>query len=128
MLKLKKVGKTIRPFRYDLNQIPYDYTVKLTNRFKGLDLIDRMPNELWTEVRGIVQETGIKTIPKKKKCKKVKWLPEEALQIAVKRREVKSKGKKERYTHLFSFQSERKAMPKNAQTTIQLHSSHTLVK
>ena len=100
MLKLKKVGKTIRPFRYDLNQIPYDYTVKLTNRFKGLDLIDRMPNELWTEVRGIVQETGIKTIPKKKKCKKVKWLPEEALQIAVKRREAKSKGEKEKYTNL----------------------------
>ena len=99
-LKLKKVGKTTRPFRYDLNQIPYDYTVEVRNRFKGLDLIDRVPNELWTEVRDIVQETGIKTIPKKKKCKKAKWLSEEALQIAVKRREVKSKGEKERYTHL----------------------------
>ena len=102
--------------------------MEVTNRFKGLDLIDRMPNEVGTEVHDIVQETGIKTIPKKKKCKKLKWLSKEALQIAVKRREVKSKGKKERYTHLFSFQSERKAMPKNAQTTTQLHSSHTLVK
>ena len=71
-LKLKKVGKTTRPFRYDLNQIPYDYTVEVRNRFKGLDLIDRVPDELWTEVRDIVQETGIKTIPKKKKCKKAK--------------------------------------------------------
>ena len=95
-----KVGKTTRPFRYDLNQIPYDYTVEVRNRFKGLDLIDRVPNELWTEVRDIVQETGIKTIPKKKKCKKAKWLCEEALQIAVKRREAKSKGEKERYTHV----------------------------
>ena len=104
-LKLKKVGKTTRPFRYDLNQIPYDYTVEVTNRFKGLDLIDRMPDELWMEVHDIVQETGIKTIPKKKKCKKAKWLSEEALQIAVKRREVKSKGEKERYRHLnTSFQ------------------------
>ena len=92
--------KTTRPFRYDLNQIPYDYTVEVRNRFKGLDLIDRVPEELWTEVHDIVQETGIKTIPKKKKCKKAKWLSEEALQIAVKRREVKSKGEKERYTHL----------------------------
>ena len=99
-LKLKKVGKTTIPFRYDLNQIPYDYTVEVTNRFKGLDLIDRVPEELWTEVRDIVQETGIKTIPEKKKCKKAKWLSEEALQIAEKRREVKGKGKKERYTHL----------------------------
>ena len=99
-LKLKKVGKTSRPFRYDLNQIAYDYTLEVTNRFKGVDLIDRVPDELWTEVRDIVQETGIKTIPRKKKCKKAKWLPEEALQIAVKRREVKSKGEKERYTHL----------------------------
>ena len=97
---MKKVGKTTRPFRYDLNQIPYDYTVKLTNRFKGLDLIDRGPDELWTEVHDIVQETGIKIIPKKKKCKKAKWLSEEALQIVVKRREVKSKGEKERYSHL----------------------------
>ena len=89
---MNKVGKTSRPFRYDLNQIPYDYTVQVTNRFKGLDLIDRVPDELWTEVCDIVQETRIKTIPKKKKCKKAKWLSEEALEIAVKRREVKSKG------------------------------------
>ena len=91
-LKLKKVGKTISPFRYNLNQIPYDYTVEVRNRFKGLDLIERVPDELWMEVRKNVQETGIKTIPKKKKCKKAKWLSEEALQIAVKRREVKSIG------------------------------------
>ena len=91
-LKLKKVGKTTRPFRYDLNQIPYDCTVEVRNRFKGLDLIDRMPEELWMEVRDIVQETGIKITPKKKKCKKAKWLSEEALQIVVKRREAKSKG------------------------------------
>ena len=95
-LKLKKVGKTTRPLRYDINQILYDYTVEVRNRFKGLDLIDRVPNELWSEVRDIVQEIGIKNIPKKKKCKKAKWLSEEALQIAVKRREVKSKGEKER--------------------------------
>ena len=88
---LKKMGKTTSPFRYDLNQIPYDYTVEMRNRFKGLDLIDRVPDELWTEVCDIVQETGIKTIPKKNKCKKAKWLSEEALHIAVKRREVKSK-------------------------------------
>uniref|UniRef100_A0A4W2DNA5 RNA-directed DNA polymerase n=1 Tax=Bos indicus x Bos taurus TaxID=30522 RepID=A0A4W2DNA5_BOBOX len=99
-LKLKKVGETTRPFRYDLNQIPYDYTVEVRNRFKGLDLIDRVPDELWTEVRDIVQETGIKTIPMEKKCKKAKWLSGEALQIAVKRREAKSKGEKERYKHL----------------------------
>ena len=97
---MKKVGKTTRPFRYDLNQLPYSYTVEVTSRFKGLDLIDRVPEELWTEVHDIVQETGIKTIPKKKKCKKPKWLSEEALQIAMKRREVKSKEEKERYTHL----------------------------
>ena len=89
-LKFKKLEKTTRPFRYDLNQIPYDYTVEVRNRFKGLDLIDRVPDELWMEVRDIVQETGIKTIPNKKKCKKAKWLSEEALQITVKRREVKS--------------------------------------
>ena len=88
---IKKVGKTSRPFRYDLNQIPYDYTVEVRNRFKGLDLIDRVSDELWTEVRDIVHETGIKTIPMEKKCKKGKWLSEEVLQIAVKRREVKSK-------------------------------------
>ena len=98
-LKLKKVGKAMRPFKYDLNQIPYDYTVKVRNRFKGLDLINRVPDELWTEVRDIVQETGIKTIPMEKKCKKAKWLSGEALQIAVKRRETKSKGERERYTH-----------------------------
>ena len=99
-LKLKKAGETIKPFRYDLNQIPYDYRVQVRNRFKGLDLIDRVPEELWTEVRDTVQQTVIKTILKKKKCKKEKWLSEEALQTAVKRREVKSKGVKERYTHL----------------------------
>ena len=97
---MKKVGKTTRQFRYDLNQIPYDYTVEVRNRFKGLDLIDRVPDELWAEVHDIVQETGIKTIPMEKKCKKAKWLSEEALQIAVKRREAKSKGEKERYSHL----------------------------
>ena len=86
---MKKVGKTTRPFRYDLNQIPYDYTVEVTNRFKGLDLIDRVSEELWTEVRDIVQEAVIKTIPKKKKCKKAKWLSEEALQIAEKKRKKK---------------------------------------
>ena len=97
---MKKVRKTIRPLGYDLNQIPFDYTVEVRNKFKGLDLINVVPDELWTEVRDIVQETGIKTIPMEKKCKKVKRLPWEALQIAVKRREVKSKGEKERYKHL----------------------------
>ena len=87
-----KVGETTRPFRYDLNQIPYIYTVEVTNRFKGLDLIDRVPEELWMEVCDIVQESVIKTIPKKKKYKKAKWLSEEALQIAMKRREAKGKG------------------------------------
>ena len=91
-LKLKKEGKTTRPFRYDLNKIPYDYTVEVRNRFKGLDLIDRVPEELWMEVRDIVQKTGIKTIPRKRNAKKAKWLSGEDLQIAVKRREVKSKG------------------------------------
>ena len=91
---MKKVGKTTRPFRYDLNQIPYDYPVEVTNRFKELDLIDTVPEELWTEVRDILQEAGIKTIPKKKKCKKAKWLSEETLQIAEKRREAKGKGQK----------------------------------
>ena len=98
-LKLKKVGKTTRPFRYDLNQIPYDYTVEVRNRFKGLDLLDRVPDELWNEVRDIVQETGIKTIPVEKKCKTAKWLSEETLQRAVKRK-VKGRGEEERYTHL----------------------------
>ena len=89
---MKKVGKTTKPFRYDLSQITYDYTVELRNRFKGLHLIDRVSDELWMEVHDIVQETRSKTIPKKKKCKKAKWLSGEALQIAVKRREAKSKG------------------------------------
>ena len=93
---MKKVGKTTRPFRYDLNQIPYDYTVEATNRFKGLDLIDRVPEELWAEVCDIVQETGIKTILMEKKCKKTKWLSEEALQIAEERTEMKGKGETER--------------------------------
>ena len=96
----KKVEKTTTPFRYDLNKIPYDYTVEVTNRLKELDVLDRMHDELWSEVHDNVPETGMKTIPKKKKCKKAKWLPEEALQIAVKRREMKSKGEKERYKHL----------------------------
>ena len=104
---MKKVGKTTRRFRYEFNQIPYDYTVEVRNLFKGLDLIDRLPDELWMEVRDIVQETGIKTIPMEKKCKKAKWLSEEALQIAVKRREVKGKGEEERYMHL-------NAVPKNS--------------
>ena len=91
---MKKVGKTTRPFRYDLYQIPYDYTVEVGNRFKGLDLIDRVPDELWNEVRDTVQETGNKIIPMEKKCKKAKWLSREALQIAVKRREVKAKEKR----------------------------------
>ena len=97
---MKKVGKTARPFRYDFNQIPYDYTVEVRNRFKGLDLIDRVPDELWNEVCDIVQETGIKTILMEKKYKKAKWLSGEVLQIAVKRREAKSKGETERYKHL----------------------------
>ena len=98
-LKLKKVEKTTRPFRCDLNQIPYDYTVEVRNRFKGLDLTDRVFDELWMEVRGTVLETDQNHL-QKKKCKKAKWLSEEALQITVKRREAKSKGEKERYTHL----------------------------
>ena len=97
---MKKVGKTTRPFRYDLNQFPYDYTVEVTNRFKGLDLIDREPEELWTEFLNTEQEAVTKTIPKKKKCKKAKWLSEEALQIADKRREGKGKGEREIYTEL----------------------------
>ena len=104
---MKKVGKTTKPFRYDLNQIPYDYTVEVRNRFKGLHLIDRVPEELWTEVCDIVQEAVIKTIPKKKKCKKAERVSEEGLQIAEKRREAKGKGEKERYTHL-------NAVPKNS--------------
>ena len=99
-LKLMKVGKTAGPFRYNLNQIPYDYTVEVRNRFKGLDLVDRVPEELWMEVRDTVQEAMIKSTPKKKKCKKAKRLSEEDLQTAVKRREEKGKREKERYTHL----------------------------
>ena len=97
---MKKVGKTTRPFRYDLNQIPYEYTVEVRNRFNGLDLIDRVPEELWMEVHDIVQETVIKIIPKEKKCKKAKWLSEESLQIAEKKRKAKGRGEKERYAHL----------------------------
>jgi len=97
---LKKVGKTIRSFRYDLNQIPYDYTVEVTNKFKGLNLIDKVPEELWMDVRDIVQEAAIKNIPKEKKCQKAKWLSEKALQIAEKRREAESKGEMGKYTHL----------------------------
>ena len=100
ILKLKKVRKTTRTFRNDLNKIPYNYIVEVTNRFKGLNLIDGVPEELWMEVRDIVQEAVIKTIPKKKEFKKAIWLSEEALQIAEKRREVKGKVEKERYTHL----------------------------
>ena len=95
---MKRVGKTTRPFRYGLNQIPYDYTVEVRNRFKGLDLIDRVPEELWIEVHNTVQETVTKTIPKKKKCKKAKWFYEEPLQRAEERRDAKCKGERERYT------------------------------
>ena len=91
---MKKTGKTTRPFRYDLNRIPYEYTVEVRNRIKGLDLIDRVPDELWTEVCDIVQKTGSKTMPKKNKCRKAKWLSEEALQIAEKRREAKATEKR----------------------------------
>ena len=104
---MKKVGKTTRPPRYDLNQIPYDYTVEVTQRFKGLDLIDRVLEELCMEVRDIVQEAVIKTIPQKKKCKKPKWLSEETLQIAAKRRERKAKEKRKIY--LFEYR-----VPKNS--------------
>ena len=97
---MKKVKKTTRLFRYDLNQIPYDNTVEVRNRFKGLDLVDRVPKELWTGVCDIVQEVVTKTIPKKKRCRKAKWLSDEALQRAVKRREAKGKGEKERHFHL----------------------------
>ena len=100
---MKKVGKTTRPFKYGLNQIPNNYRVEVRNRFKGLDLRDRVPDERWVEVCDIVQETGIKTISMEKKCKRAKWLPEEALQIAVKRREAKSKREKERYKHLNAY-------------------------
>ena len=107
-LKLKKVGKTTRPLRYDLNQIPYDYTVEVRNRFKGLDLIDRVPDERCTEVGDIVQETGIKNIPMEKQCKKAKWLCEEALQVTVKRREEK---KQRRRGKIYPFES---TVPKNS--------------
>ena len=105
---MKKVEKTTRPFRYELNQIPHDYTVEVRNRFKGLDLIDRVPDELWIEIHDIVQETGIKTIPKRKKCKKAKWLSEEALQIAVKRREAE---KQRRKGNIYPFECR---VPKNS--------------
>ena len=94
---MKKVGKTARPFRYDLNQIPYDYTVEVRNRFKGLDLIDRVPDELWNEVRDIVQKTGSKAIPMEKKCKKAKWLSGEALQTTEKKRSEKQRRKGKTY-------------------------------
>ena len=97
---MKKLGKTTGPFRYDLNQVPYDYTVEVMNRFKKLDLVERVPEELRTEVCNIVQEAVTKTIPKKKKCKKAKWLSEEALQRAEERREVKGKGERERCSKL----------------------------
>ena len=97
---MKKVEKPSRPFRHDLNQIPCDHIVEVINRFKGLDLVDRVPEEPWTEVYNIVQEAVINIIPKKNKFKKVKWISQEALQIGEKRREVKGKGEKERYTHL----------------------------
>ena len=97
---MQTVRENHQTFRHDLNQIPYDYTLEVTNRFKGLDLIDRVPEELWTEVGDIVQEVVIKTIPKKKKCKKAKWSSKEALQIAEKRREAKGKGEKEKYIYL----------------------------
>ena len=111
---MKKVGKTTRPFRYYLNQIPYDYTVEVRNRFKGLDMIDAVPDELRMEVHDIVQKTGIKTILMEKKCKKAKFLSGEALQIAVKRREAKSKGEKERYKHLKAEFQRRARRDKNA--------------
>ena len=107
-LKLKKVGKTTRPFRYDLNQIPYDYTIEVRNRFKRLDLIDRVPDDLWNEVRDTVQETGIKTIPMEKKSKKAKWLSGEDLQIAVKRREAKNQRRKAK------IQTSECRLPKNS--------------
>ena len=99
-LKLNKVGETTSPFQYDLSQITYDYTVEVTDRFKGLDLVDRVPEELWKVVHTTIQEVVTKTILKKKKCKKVKWLSDEALQIAEKKREAKGKGERERYTQL----------------------------
>ena len=110
-LKLKKVGKTSRPFRHDLNHIPYDYTVEVTNRFKGLDLIDRLPEELWTEIHDIVQETGINTIPKKKKCKKAKWLPEEAFTNSC---EKKRSKKQRRKGKVYPFECR---VPKNSKET-----------
>ena len=111
-LKFKKVGEITRQFRYDLNQIPYDYTGKVRNRFKGLDLIDRVPEELWKEICNIVQEAAIKTISKKKKHKKAKWLSGKALQIAVKRREAKSKGEIECRVPKNSKERFKKSLPK----------------
>ena len=111
---MKKVGKATRPFRYDLNQTPYEYTVEVTNRFKGLDLIDRVPEEKRMDVRDIVQQAVIKIIPKKKKCKKAKQLSEEALQIAEKRREGKGKGEKERCIHVNAEFQKRARIEKKA--------------
>ena len=105
-LKLRTLGKTTRPFRYDLNQIPYDYTVEVTNRFRGLDLVDRVPEKLRTEVHNIVQEAVTKITPKEKKCSKAKWLSEEALQTAEKTREAKGKGKRGKYTQLMQSSRE----------------------
>ena len=99
-LKLKKIGKTTRPFTYDINQIHCDYTVEVTNRFKGLDVIDRMPEELWMEVHNVSRESVTKSISKKRKCKKAKWLSDEALQIAEERREVKSREERGKYIQL----------------------------
>ena len=113
-LKLTKVGKTTRPFRYDLNRIPYNYTVKVTNRFKGLDMIGRVPEELWMQVHNTVQVAVMKNISKKKKCKKAKWLSEEALQIAEKRREEKGEREKERYIHLNAEFQRKTRREKNA--------------
>ena len=118
-LKLKKVGKTTKPFRYDLNQIPYDYTVKVTNRFKALDLIDTASEKLWTEVHNIVQEAVIKNVLKKNKCKKAKLLSEVTLQIAEERREAKGKGEKERYTHLKAMSQSKTRRDKKAFLTEQ---------
>ena len=97
---LKKVGKTIRPFKYNLNEISHDYIAKVTNIFKELDMIDRVPEELWVKFHNTVKEAVIKNIPKKKTCKKAKWLSEEALKTAEKRREAKGKGEKEKYIRL----------------------------
>ena len=131
---MKKIEKTTKPFRYDLNQISYDYTVEVRNRFKGLNLLERVLEELWMEVHDIVQEAMIKTIPKTKKCKKAKWLSEEALQIDEKRREAKSKGDKETYTYLnaefqrIARRNKKAFLSDQCKEIAQLHSSHMLVR